>query len=342
MFSQSKSPLFFPLLPALAGLALSVWNLADAGSVPCPTAGCSIQSAFTIGGVSLWWPGALLFALLAVCALAGQRRAGRALAGLALLGDLPLLLLMLFSLPCFVCMLAALCIALTFVAFKETEISAFGRRPSTLGPALLLVWSFLFVATTGLLLRGTVSPWAIAAPNGQPGVSVYFSFDCAACRKLIFSMAPDTARNNVAWYPVAENADNATAALAMEKALQNGLTVADALREARAATPSSAWQKLAPAWWSMQIRLWINRSHVLLSGHDTLPMVQFHGVPSALLERPRPQPSPAGAPQEDLPFLNIDSAGACTGDTPAGQDCFSSDNEPIKTPQTPDMQQHAE
>ena len=341
MFSHSRSPLLLPLLPALAGLALSVWNLLDAGSVPCPTAGCSIQTAFAIGGISLWWPGALLFALLAVCALAGQRGTGHTLAGLALLGDIPLLLLMLFSMPCFACMLAALCIALAFMAFKEPVTGMRRHRPSPLIPALLVVWSILFIATTGLLLRGTVSPWAIAAPTGQPSVSVYFSFDCAACRKLIFAMSPDTAKT-VAWYPVAENAESATAALVMEQALQHGLPMSDALREARAAEPATVGQRLAPSWWMMQIRLWINRSHVLLSGHDLLPMVAFHGAPDALLGRSPSQRPPADMSEPDLPFLNLENAGACTGGTPSGQDCLPTDNEPIKTPSSPDMRQHAE
>lgn len=322
MSSQQRPPLFLPLLPALAGLALSVWNLADAESVPCPTAGCSIQTAFSIGGISLWWPGVFLFALLAVCALAGQRRAGRCLAGLALLADLPLLLLMLFSAPCFACMLAALCIALGFIAFRAPAESWSARTRST-PPArvLLAVWSLLFIATAGLLVNEMSKPWAIVSPAGQASASVYFSFDCAACRKLIFGMPPDMA-GTLAWFPVAESADSATAALAMERALKNGLPVADALREARAAAPASVWQSLSPSWWDMQIRLWINRSHVLRSGRDILPMVEFHGVPDALLNRPRTPRTPASRPEEDLPFLNLDNAGSCTGDTPPGQDCL--------------------
>ena len=322
MFSQSKSPLLLPLLPALAGLALSVWNLVDTASIPCPTAGCAIQAAFTLGGVALWWPGALLFALLAVCALTGQRRPGYALAGLALLGDIPLLLLMLFSMPCFTCMLAALCIALTFMAFREPAGGMLRSRGTPQRPVVLVLWALLFIATAGLFLRGTVSPWAIAAPDGQPSIRVYFSFDCAACRKLLFGMSSDMA-STVAWYPVAEGAESATAALAMERALQNGLSVADALREARAAEPASVGQRLAPSWWIMQIRLWINRSHVLLSGHDLLPMVEFYGTPNALLASPRVQRPQTARPEADLPFLNLENAGACTGDTSPGQDCLS-------------------
>ena len=332
MFSHQRFPLLLPLVPALTGLALSVWNVTDTGSVPCPTAGCLIQTAFTIGGVSLWWPGVLLFALLSVCAMIGQRQAGRCLAGLALLADLPLLLLMLISAPCFACMIVALCIALTFIAFREPAASWSARPQNTLfSRMLLLIWSLLFTATVGLLINESVKPWAISSPTGQASASVYFSFDCSACRKLIFSMSPDMAET-MAWYPVAENAGDATAAIAMARALKNGLPMADALREARAAGSSPSYQRLAPSWWMMQIRLWINRSHVLLAGQDTLPMVEFYGIPDAMLNHPRAQRPLADMPEADLPFLNLENAGACTGSKLPGQDCLPEEEALSKTP----------
>ena len=106
--NRSHSPLYLPLLIAVCGILFSVWNALDAASVPCVSAGCTLYQNFSINGYSLWWGGVGIFSLLGLLALTGRAGLGRWLAGLAVLLDCVLLGIMILTLPCVACMVAAL------------------------------------------------------------------------------------------------------------------------------------------------------------------------------------------------------------------------------------------
>ena len=118
------------------------------------TAGCSLYQDFTVGGVSLWWLGTGTFALLALLALLGAAAAGRLLAGLALLGDICLLLLMALTAPCVSCLVVAVFFVLSYLGFRQAEpAQARGRDSHGRRSVLLWIWVLLFTVNVGAVAR---------------------------------------------------------------------------------------------------------------------------------------------------------------------------------------------
>lgn len=118
---RSREILTGSLCVTLLAAAFCVWSAFGNDVNFCVTAGCSLYQDFTVGGVSLWWLGTGTFALLALLALLGAAAAGRLLAGLALLGDICLLLLMALTAPCVSCLVVAVFFALSYLGFRQAE-----------------------------------------------------------------------------------------------------------------------------------------------------------------------------------------------------------------------------
>lgn len=323
---------------AALGVAFCAWNGLDASSVPCLTDGCTLFQSFAVGGISLWWVGLVVFAVLAGLALAGALGAGWFLSGMAVGLDCIPLIVMTLTAPCFSCLVAALLLALTFWRFREELHTSQTRAGVPLSRSwLLALWSLLFVVNVGLVFRGSVEPWPIQMPeSGEVRTSIYFSTSCGACRQLIMGMPVAEARE-VAWYPVAEDGTGLFAISAMNTALQSGTSLDKAFRIALDTQAPTLWESLtSPHLLVMQFRLWVNQAHVLRAGGSTMPFVEFHGLPEVLLRQPKQAPassrssSPSSSSStssampmnNDLPFLNLQSAGECTdGKTTTGADC---------------------
>ena len=194
--NRSHSPLYLPLLIAVCGILFSVWNALDAASVPCVSAGCTLYQNFSINGYSLWWGGVGIFSLLGLLALTGRAVLGRWLAGLAVLLDCVLLGIMILTLPCVACMVAALLLALSYITFRAATLADTHRSALHHASPLLVLWGALFLLTLGGLARSEVGPWAIQAPEMEDETTarVFFSPSCSACRQLVMGMSEADAR----------------------------------------------------------------------------------------------------------------------------------------------------
>ncbi len=104
---QSREILTGPLCIALLAAAFCIWSAFGNAVNFCAATGCLLYQDFTVGGISLWWLGTGSFAALGLLALLGAAAPGRLLAGLTLLGDICLLLLMALTAPCVSCLVAA-------------------------------------------------------------------------------------------------------------------------------------------------------------------------------------------------------------------------------------------
>ena len=276
----SLAPAFFS---ALAGIAFSIWNAWDASSVPCVTAGCTLYQSFSFGGFSLWWAGAGVFTLLALFALTGRAVLGRMLAGCAVLADCLLLGIMLLTLPCLSCMVAAFLLALSYLFFRGAmDSSNYGRRSLSL---LLSIWSLLFLGNVACAIRSEMQPWAMqqAQTEENTPIRVFFSPSCSACRQLVTGLS-ETDAKKISWYPVAEEDKDLAIILNLQQRLAlGGNTFAGHFLAAMDTPEPSPWEMLRPSTLLLQFRLWTNKAEVITSGDGRLPFVQFLGVPSALI-----------------------------------------------------------
>ena len=282
--SRSHHPIFSSFFLSLLGALFSLWNALDAASVPCMTTGCTLYQTFSLGGLSLWWAGVAVFLLLGLLALGGYGVAGRIVSGVALLVDCLLLLIMILTLPCLACLLEAALLAGCYYTFRSGVDRSSGKRQPSLS-FLLGVWGVLFLLAFGLAVRGEVRPWAIQESKTMEGtpVRVFFSPSCSACRQLVTGISEADSRR-IIWCPVAEEEND----LAIILNLQQRLAISDTalstqFLSALETESLSVADMLRPSSLLLQFRLWCNQAHVLASGDGRLPLVEFMGVPSALI-----------------------------------------------------------
>lgn len=337
MVSQQRF-LSWPFFLALAGILFSLWNVLGNASALCVTEGCSLFTNYTLAGVSLWWVGVAGFGLLLLLAIPGLAGLGAVCAGLGVALDCLLLLIMLFTAPCFNCLIVGLLLVLTFVAYRAAARREQRRHDAAFLSPLLAVWVLLFVVDAGCLIHGSLGSWALAEPadGAEPSVRVYFSPSCVACVSLVRAYDADRS-GAAAWYPVAENDHDLLIIADMRRRLggegtegvgDGAVSLAAALDAALADVPArfSSLTLVQPDYLWLRFRLWRNAAHVLDAGSGRLPFVEFHGVPAILTAPPAatpsassPAPSGGTAPLSampapatpSLPFLDV--TGFCNG-----------------------------
>lgn len=322
-----KSSRPFPLVPAvvsLAGLFFCLWVFLTGGDSLCLTSGCLLFQDFRLAGVSLWHGGITLFSLLLVLALMRFVHAALLCAGAALVADTALLAVMLFTAPCVNCLLVALFIALSFLAFRREMPDGSCRERS----GLVLVWSVTFLFNLSGVIRDLAEPWTPVPAREQAAVQIYFSPSCRACQVLLEN-ADKLA--DARWYPVSEDTRDILVIAVMTEKLTQGLPLRRAVEEAQKTVPSPAdFEKsslaraelLRPDMLLLQFRLWKNHAHVLSAGSDRLPFVEFLGLPSFLHDAQSP-PQRGDVHGAEEPFAlpeisGLDVTGFCrgTGDAP--------------------------
>ena len=291
--NRSHGPLYLPLLIAVCGVLFSIWNAQDAASVPCISAGCTLYQSFTINGFSLWWGGVGIFTLLGLLALTGHAAPGRWISGLAVLLDCVLLGIMVLTLPCLACMAAALLLALSYGTFRAASFTE--TRPSLrrISP-LLVLWGLLFLLNVGGLARSAIQPWAIQSPaaEDEATVRVFFSPSCSACRQLVMG-TPEADARNIIWCPVSEEENDLAVILNLNQRIGTGVPLNRAFLPSLETPPLTAWDILRPEVLLTQFRLWCNEARVIAAGDGRLPLVEFMGLPSALIKAKSPASAPA-------------------------------------------------
>lgn len=317
---QMATPLVMPgpLLLSVLGAAFCVWSASGNALNLCVTTGCSLFQDFTIGGISMWWFGAVGFALLVLLSLSGRPLLGVAGAGLCVLADVLLLSLMLTTAPCVGCLFAALLFALVYLAFRHSN----NKRDQPLSRSwLLLLWTALFIANVGAVVKAEADTWPMHGPE-NPAVRLFFSPSCSSCREAVAALS---GRVNVAFYPLAENDQDIPAIGVMIAAVEKGDSMAEALAATKNLPEVSSLGLYAPEYWLLRLRLLRNKAHVLASGSESIPYLEFHGLPNFLASSRSAAPSRAPAPAASVEIvpggstqdatLPIDTgvAGSCGG-----------------------------
>lgn len=308
------------LAAALLGMFFCVWTAMGNEVAFCVTSGCSLYQDLVIGGLSMWWIGTAAFAVLAVLALLGAVRAGYILAGLTLLGDIFLLLLMALTSPCVSCLVVACFFALTYGLFGRALHR--GDRHPPARSALLWVWLALFVVNAGQVVRLQGEVWSISENPEQATVRMFFSPSCAACREGIELLSGSV---DVAFCPVAENEADVPRVERLLVLLEEGKSLREAVAACQQVEEPGPWAFLHPGQWGLRLRLQRNRAHIFNAGSRTVPFFEYHGLPAMLKKQAAPRHaepvihfSAPGDPGRSDAFLPLEPqvAGQCGGPAP--------------------------
>ena len=305
-------PLAF-LLSILGG-SFTSWSAWGNAIDLCFTAGCTIYQDVTVAGVSVWWIGTGSFGLLALLAIMGRPGPALFVSAAALFLDCLLLLLLALTSPCVACLIVGLFFALTYVAFRSSAADA--RRPLSRS-WLLLFWSFLLIANLINVARSEMGTWAIKKA-ATSDINYYFSPTCPACLEGIRALSN---RNNVSFYAVSKSEQDTLLIAAMKRAVQQGASMAEALRRAPEEPAPIGARLYSPDMLLLRFALLRNKSHALNAGGDTLPFVEYLGLPPNIVPRapvagPKPLPSQQPPPRSDtiLPLEN-EAPAQCSGNT---------------------------
>lgn len=319
--SNRSASIWGGFLLAALGAAFCAWAAIAPSESLCVSTGCSLYSNLTIWGLPLWWYGTGAFSLLALFCIFGKQGAARGFAWLMLAADTALLALMALTAPCAACLVVAALIAGAFVAIPGEP----RRNRQQHVSILLLVWGGLFFANGAALATERMGTWNLAGPENAP-VTLYFSPSCSACRQAITALAgaaPDT----VAYRPVAEKDDDILAIEQMRRAVEQGASVADALRKAVETPEAPAMSLYEQA--RLRWKLLRNRARVLSTGADRLPVMLMAGMPrmpfghgvdgTATTAPASSQPARPAAPQQG-PSTPVQGQAGKPAPAPTGQD----------------------
>lgn len=203
---------------------------------------------------------------------------------------------MILTLPCVACMVAALLLALSYITFRAATLADTHRSALHHASPLLVLWGALFLLTLGGLARSEVGPWAIQAPEMEDETTarVFFSPSCSACRQLVMGMSEADARK-IIWCPVAEEEKDLAIILNLKKRIEMGTPLTRSFLPSLETEPMTFWDLFSLEVLTTQFRLWCNDARVISSSEGRLPLVEFMGIPSALVKAKSPA-SPAARP----------------------------------------------
>ncbi len=323
---MNRTHQLFPGILSMAVLAAAfcIWSAFGNEVNLCVTSGCALFQDTSVAGISLWWAGGVMFTLLAAAALMGAAQLGLILAGLALLGDIGLLLLMAVTAPCVSCLIVACFFAMIYAGFRQAaQRSRSGLPADKPGRSLLLVlWVLLLIVNTGTALRTQADVWAITDNSNEASVRMFFSPSCPSCQEGIALLSGHV---DVAFYPLAENEADIHTVARMLRLMDNGASLSEALTKAKDIAAPTGMAATAPDMLLLRLRMLRNKAHVFMAGSQTVPFFEYHGLPAMLKKNTKQQAGQASLPQAptpppaagsaDLP-LDPQVAGQCSGTTP--------------------------
>jgi len=271
------------LLPGILSIAVlaaafCIWSAFGNEVNLCVTSGCALFQDTSVAGISLWWAGGVTFTALAAAALMGAAQLGVVLAGLALLGDICLLLLMAVTAPCVSCLIVACFFAMIYTGFRQaahhSRSSLPGDKPGR--SLLLILWGVLFIVNTGTALRTQADVWAITDNGNEASVRMFFSPSCPSCQEGITLLSGHV---DVAFYPLAESEGDIYKVARMQRLMDNGSSLADALAKAQDVTAPSPMAATAPDMLLLRLRMLRNKAHVFMAGSQTVPFLNTTACP---------------------------------------------------------------
>lgn len=276
-----KKHVFYPksFLISFLGFIFSTWNIVGASADYCPTGSCTLFANFSILGISLWWFGAFYFAILLTLCLFGLARIAKPLTTFGLISDLILLLIMLFTIPCNFCVIIAIFIGLSYLSIRYETRKITHTFPL---PKLLILWGLILIMVCGNIFINSIATWKLVPAKSTQNIQVYFSPSCEACTKLIQQQWDNP---NIAWYPVQENEDDIWFIKFIQNAYENGDNLNEALMKSKSSpliAEASIFDCFSIEHWVLQLRLWRNAAHIMRSGQNNLPFIEYNGLPSTL------------------------------------------------------------
>ncbi len=269
--------LFFSFL----GLAFSAYNAFYEDTIFCITTGCHVLSDFNIFGFSLWLYSFAFFVIVNALLVLKKEIFAFIFLGLGLLADLALLMLMLVTAPCFSCLVIALLMALSFFSM------AFTRKFKSLTYTFLALWALFFIINAGAIAKSFVSPYTIYInPEYKEDVysssmRIFFSPSCSACKEAVQLLGSEemTIQADIAWLPVPESSADIILIVQLDRLINKGLSLKDALEEVLLSPQKSSFETLVPEL-IMQIRLLINQALLNDRGTTRIPFVEYTGLPA--------------------------------------------------------------
>lgn len=323
--SKAHGILILPFILTIFGILFCFWNLLDPSSVPCISSGCNLYQGGELGGLTVWWFGIFGFGLLAILAIVGKAKLGLIIAGIGLCIDTVLFIIMAMTLPCMSCLFVGFLLAITYYFFRKTVLLAelSEENTETKRSFLLLCWGLLFLVNIVLVFRGLIVPWALPVgdTSSLSSVSIYFSPSCAACQKFIMNL-PESEVQKSTWYPISERSEDIAVIARLEYILKSRkITLAEAFTLSVSTEPFTILEKLSPECILLQLRLWVNKAHVLEEGDGRMPLLEFRGVPSMLLSNNKINSLPVVTDKnDDMLSLGFDKVGIC-GEEGNSQPC---------------------
>ncbi len=269
--------LFFSFL----ALTFSGYNAFFEDTIFCITSGCHVLSDFNILGFSLWLYSFLFFVIINTLLVTKKEIIAFILLGLGLLADVALLVLMLFTAPCFSCLIIALIMAFSFLTLAYT------RKLKSISYTILGIWALLFIINAGAMAKSFVSPYTIYInPDYKEDVysssmRIFFSPSCLACREAVNKLGSEemTIQADIAWIPVPEHSQDIILIVQLERLIAKGLSLQDALEEVLLSPQQSSFDTLVPEL-IMQIKLLANQSLLNDRGTSRIPFVEYTGLPA--------------------------------------------------------------
>jgi len=258
------------IMPVVAGAGAALCIAFATGSLDalCTTSGCNIYHSYSFAGLSFCVWGALAFALVLAVSLFARDRWTRRVCAVFLAADTGFLLYMAIFWPCASCLAVAAFIGLLFYSANRPL-----RKASA---ALLLCWMVFF--GLNLLSAGLehIEPWTLSRAS-QADTRVYFSPTCDSCREVVQSVLDKReGLEDVAFVPLAKSELDIAAIRALERKLDQGSSIASALRSccrkdfrARKAAGQSWFDSLC-----LRAKLWTNKCVLSSKGWATVPVIE--------------------------------------------------------------------
>ncbi len=268
-----SSPLVMPLplLVSIFGIAFcSYYALGNSMDI-CITAGCEINEAVSLWGLSVWWFGTFAFCVFTILSLSGRPLLGVIASGLCVFIDIWLLILMLTTSTCISCLVVGGIFVLAFMAFRQAN-----RRLDPLSHSILVtIWLVFFIANLGAAVQNSLGTWAITGEKNSK-IDVYFSPSCTHCSTAIKALKD---HKDAAFFPVMEKESDFDAIANMLSYMMAGDDILIALQKAQ--TPQvNTLSFFENAYLYFQLSR--NKAKVLMSESPVVPLIEYKGLPAAL------------------------------------------------------------
>lgn len=276
VFINDKGPgpatRLFTTFLGLLGTAFCLYNALGAGEEICFTGGCSLHNDVALFGLSLWWWGGGVFAVIALLALSGGMEAAYMLAFVALAGDIIFLVWMNLTAPCFSCLLVALLFLFVLLSLVPKQG---GMRKGAF--VLAFVWMLFFSPNVFEVIKEQIDPWPIYG-DSDAQVQVFFTPECSSCLYTVSGMIQSGTASESAFFPIAEDHESMAKILMMKESLEKGASFSQAMQPLLDDyyTPEELRREIP---FRLKYRLNKNKAELLRSGSDHVPYIRVHGEP---------------------------------------------------------------